>query len=283
LTYHAKRFLRGQDCQQQIVKTMLTSNAVLGSQIEFTQRSLSDWVKKAPKFAYYEVFAKKISTDCKEFNARLEDYVVKMHPSVIDNNIQMTNVLSAKAVDSCIVLHHAINAKFAEYQRDSTLKNVPTLFSRLDDSLYEAKFKAIALKIGSFNRWQQHTFLIIEMLHLKQLECVLIDKLMDLASRENPAVKLDKLLILVAPKKASVRVGEKFECDIMLGAYSSTANNIEIKCNGKKAAMKDGIAYFNFPLTKAGTQRLKAEATITNPATGQMQTIKSEFLYDVTE
>jgi gliding motility-associated protein GldM len=98
-------------------------------------------------------------------------------------------------------------------------------------------------------------------------------------------VKFDGFKVAIAPKKAYLTRGDKFEAEVYMAAYSkSNANNVSINVNGSGLPMKDGVAiYSTGPQNDLGEKTVSASATIKNPMTGETQTVKQDFKYEVGE
>jgi gliding motility-associated protein GldM len=96
-------------------------------------------------------------------------------------------------------------------------------------------------------------------------------------------IKLDKYIVAIAPKKAYLIAGkDKFEAEIAMGAYSSTANNITMTAQGSSVSVRDGKGQYTGGVeSNAGEKTFTATATIKNPATGESQTVRSEMKYEV--
>lgn len=96
-------------------------------------------------------------------------------------------------------------------------------------------------------------------------------------------IKLDKYIVAIAPKKAYLISGkDRFEATVVLGAYSSTANNISITGNGGGLPVRDGLATYSGGVESGtGEKTFTATASIKNPATGEVQSVKGEFKYEV--
>ena len=88
--------------------------------------------------------------------------------------------------------------------------------------------------------------------------------------------------LAIVPKKAVIIEGEKFEADLYLASYlSNPGSGLIITVNDESISIKEGIAHFKKNRSKIGLKTIKAQAKITNPATGETTTINSEFEYHV--
>jgi len=99
-------------------------------------------------------------------------------------------------------------------------------------------------------------------------------------------VVLDKFTVVSAPKKSYIIKGEKFETDVFLSASagSDSETGISISVNGQSLkADKDGVAKFTQNASGVGIKKYNAAITVTNPSTGEKNTYKKEFEYEVGE
>ncbi len=99
-------------------------------------------------------------------------------------------------------------------------------------------------------------------------------------------VVLEKFTVVSAPKKSYIIKGERFETDVFLSASAGTDSNtgIAISVNGKSLSPdKDGVAKFAQTANSVGIKKYNAAITVTNPTTGEKQTFKKEFEYEVGE
>ena len=92
----------------------------------------------------------------------------------------------------------------------------------------------------------------------------------------------DCFRVAIAPKKAAIIEGEKFEADIYLGKYGSYPNEyLIIAANDQILPVKDGVAHYSITEENVGLKRIKAQISIYNPFTGATKIIKNEFEYHV--
>ena len=93
--------------------------------------------------------------------------------------------------------------------------------------------------------------------------------------------KVDKFTVGVTPKKNYVILGETFEADVFLSAFSSKADNISINVDGRSLGVKDGIASYTDKPGSIGEKKYNVTINVRNPATGQVESVKKEFSYEV--
>jgi gliding motility-associated protein GldM len=94
-------------------------------------------------------------------------------------------------------------------------------------------------------------------------------------------IKFDAFNVAIAPKKSYLLRGEKFEADVYLAAYSKTANNVSISVNGSGLPVNQGVAKYSATAEGLGEKTVNASATLTNPFTGERQTVTGTFKYEV--
>lgn len=99
-------------------------------------------------------------------------------------------------------------------------------------------------------------------------------------------VVLDEFTVASAPVKSYIIKGEKFETDIFLTAFASSASNtgVSITINGARVPVdKNGVAKYSAIGSSTGVKKYNATVTVTNPVTGEVQSYKKEFEYEVGE
>lgn len=94
-------------------------------------------------------------------------------------------------------------------------------------------------------------------------------------------IKFDKFIPGVAPEKNYVILGEEFKADVFLSAFSSKLDNISINVDGRNLPLKEGIGSFSERASSVGEKKYTVSINIKNPATGQVETVKKEFSYEV--
>lgn len=97
-------------------------------------------------------------------------------------------------------------------------------------------------------------------------------------------VVLDKFTVVSAPDKTYIIKGEKFKTDVFLSAYAGadSKTGISISVNGRKLSVnKEGIASFEETAGSLGKKKYNVTASITNPVTGETDTYKKEYGYEV--
>ena len=99
-------------------------------------------------------------------------------------------------------------------------------------------------------------------------------------------VILDKFKVVSAPKKSYIIKGEQFTTDVFLSAAAGkqSETGISISVNGTSLkADSEGVAKFTQSASSVGIKKYNAAITVTNPSTGEKQTFREEFEYEVGE
>jgi gliding motility-associated protein GldM len=97
-------------------------------------------------------------------------------------------------------------------------------------------------------------------------------------------IKFDQFKVAIAPKKAYLIRGDKFEADLFLAAYSSNpGTNVSISANGQGLSLNAGVAHYETTPSGIGKQTVKATASVRNPLTGQTTSAEGSFEYEVGE
>jgi gliding motility-associated protein GldM len=96
-------------------------------------------------------------------------------------------------------------------------------------------------------------------------------------------VKVDAFEPAVSAPKGYVIRGDKYEADVFLSAYSTTANNISISVDGSNLAVKEGKAHYETGTSTPGTKTYKVNCSVKNPLTGETKNYPKDFTYEVGE
>ena len=90
----------------------------------------------------------------------------------------------------------------------------------------------------------------------------------------------DKFDVFSQSSKPYILLGEKYESEIALGAYSSQAQ-FSVSINGSSLSVVDGKAKYTATGSKVGEKKYTATITVVNPQTQEKETFKKEFSYEV--
>ncbi len=96
----------------------------------------------------------------------------------------------------------------------------------------------------------------------------------------------DKYQIVSAPEKSYIIKGEQYKADLFLSAAAGgdSKTGITIAVNGRSIPLdSEGKAPFVETATKNGVRRYTATATLTNPVTGETDSFRKDFEYEVGE
>ncbi len=96
-------------------------------------------------------------------------------------------------------------------------------------------------------------------------------------------MKPDAFEAVVAADKSYVIRGEELSAEIFLGAYSSTADNIAVRVNGRSVPVRSGKAVFNVRPDGLGSKDMDVKIDVTNPIDGKVETYTKTFKYEVGE
>jgi gliding motility-associated protein GldM len=100
------------------------------------------------------------------------------------------------------------------------------------------------------------------------------------ANMGNKVLVYDKFDVFSQSTKGYILLGETYEAEIALGAYSSQAE-FSVNVNGANLAIDGAKAKYTARPSSVGTQRYTATINVKNPMTGKTETVKKEFQYEV--
>lgn len=96
-------------------------------------------------------------------------------------------------------------------------------------------------------------------------------------------IVFDEYAAVISADKSYVIRGEQLSSEIFLSAFSTTADNVSIKVNGRPIEVKGGKALFNIRPNDIGSKSFLAEISMTNPISGKVKTYTKKFNYEVGE
>lgn len=97
------------------------------------------------------------------------------------------------------------------------------------------------------------------------------------------SIEFNTFKVAIAPRQASLVIGETFETDVYVTKYAinTGSNQIRLLHNNTDLPTKDGVAHYSKKERTLGKKVFKAKAIITNPMTGQIITSEGLFEYNV--
>ncbi len=90
----------------------------------------------------------------------------------------------------------------------------------------------------------------------------------------------DKIDVFASSEKPYILLGETYEAEIGLGAYSSQAE-FSVSVNGRNLQVMDGKAKYTARAASVGTQFYTANILVVNPLTGETERVTKRFEYEV--
>ncbi|MBR9922552.1 MAG: gliding motility protein GldM [Bacteroidetes bacterium] len=89
---------------------------------------------------------------------------------------------------------------------------------------------------------------------------------------------------VVSARKGYVIRGEKYEAEVFLSAYSTSAgDNTKIYVNGSQLDVESGRGTYTSSASSIGTKKYNVKIEVTNPVTGEVKEYAKEFEYEVGE
>ena len=102
-------------------------------------------------------------------------------------------------------------------------------------------------------------------------------------NRTGDHIKPDAFDAVISANKTYVIKGEQLSAEIFLSAFSTTADNISIKVNGRPLEVRNGKALLNLRPNEIGNKSFEAVVELTNPLTGEIKSYTKRFNYTVGE
>jgi gliding motility-associated protein GldM len=96
-------------------------------------------------------------------------------------------------------------------------------------------------------------------------------------------IRMDSYEPVMSSKTGYIIRGEKYEADVFLSAFSSTASNVSISVNGSGLPVTQGKAHYTASGESVGTKKYNVSINVKNPITGVVKNYQKEFQYEVGE
>ncbi|MFZ1675759.1 MAG: gliding motility protein GldM, partial [Saprospiraceae bacterium] len=119
----------------------------------------------------------------------------------------------------------------------------------------------------------------------KNTEATILNYLAGKVGTTTDAV-FEEFMVVSAAKKSYVIKGDTYEADIFLSAAagSDSKTSISINVDGRSLPVgADGVAKYTAGTSSVGIRKYNASINVTNPVTGETNTFKNEFEYEVGE
>ncbi len=288
-------------------KSMVKSNAALDESNAKMPQAIKDGAKKRESLAVYAERVEPTLQYADEFNSYLQNIIDTMINStggyVPDPETgQLTDKLNGeknKDVTTRILVDQGVGeqmkAKILEYRNkfisllDPEDVNVyaKDIALDIDDETWKKKKKKSWSEMNFNHMPLQAAIPIIRKFQndVKNSEATILNYLANKVGTTTDVV-LDKFTVVSAAKKSYVIKGEQYEADIFLSAFAGadSRTGISISVDGRSMPVdQEGIAKYTASASSVGLKKYNASITVTNPVTGETQTFKKEFEYEVGE
>lgn len=101
--------------------------------------------------------------------------------------------------------------------------------------------------------------------------------------KTNAVIKTDAFVPVIAADRSYVIRGEEYMGEVFLAAYSTTADNMIIKIDGRDYPVVDGKAVFTSRPSNLGLQRHQVDIELIDPISGETKVFQKPFSYEVGE
>lgn len=286
-------------------KSIQDSNVIVSNSNENMQRAIDKQANTDPKYATYKQQSDEVIRISKDFETYISGVTNELVTAAGGLDAKHTDGRPVKYKDKDIPTHLFLTegngkGRGAEVEKKIQDTRAKFLAAIADPKDREILSKQIALKVDEIPAGAEaKTWVDLKFAHMpvaavmptltkmiadaKTSETALLNYFMDKVSGKLE-MKLDKFRVAIAPKKAYLIRGDKFEADIYLGAYSSNpGQGLSISVNGSGLPIKEGVGHYETTPGGIGKQTIKATASIRNPATGEVTTAQGEFEYEVGE
>ena len=288
-----------------------SNKALDKSNVDIPQQ-IVDGSKKKKELEKYGNIAKEPGMISKEFS----EYVEKIWMDLVDKAGNKNGTVD----DGDYIVSHGVKKLKGIKNKDVTTRILVNggVGKQIKDKILETKAKYLNLidaedratfaneltmgiddeswKTSTKKSWEEYTF---RQMPLGAIQPIFTKFINDGKSSENAVlnyllskvgtdktVVLDKFTVVSAPAKSYVIKGEKFETEVFMSASASAASNtgIRISVNGANLPVdQNGVAKWSATAGEVGLKKYNAVVSMTNPVTGETQTFKRDFEYEVGE
>lgn len=181
------------------------------------------------------------------------------------------------------LLEEIEKAKIKGVLFDNTV--IERIMSKLPMEVDEESWKS-----SDKNSWEAYTFGYMPVAAVYPLltkfqndartsEALIINEMAGLIGKTS--LVFDKFDVFSSSLKPYILLGESFEAEIALGAFSSQAK-FSVSVNGSNIPVNaDGVANYKVTPNKVGEQSYRARVNLTNPLTGETEVTEKEFKFEV--
>ena len=287
-------------------KGIQDSNVIVSKSNGDMKKAIDEQAKTDPaKYTGYKNQADKVIEISKEFESYITGVTTELVTAAGGLDSKHTDGRPVKYKDKDIPTHLFLTAaggkgRGAEIEKKINDTRAKFLEAIVDPTDREKLSKSIALQVDQIPTGAEaKTWVDLKFAHMpvaavmpaltkmtadaKTSETALLNYFMDKVSGRIE-IKMDQFRVAIAPKKAYLIRGDKFEADVYLGAYSSNpGQGLSISVNGGGVPIREGVGHYETTPSGIGKQTVKATASITNPATGKVTSVSSDFEYEVGE
>jgi len=300
-------------------KGLIKSNKSLDDGNNSLPAAIRDGAKKKASLAKYADLidpGRQLSAEMNDYIAGIKDQLISDKGYVLDENGNETDELFAKKdyalVQTMLVdgpdgtgansMGEQLRTKLLAYKQgmmdlvedDPETKSVDekaefakSVSVQIDDETWQKKGKKSWQEMNFGHMPLQSVLPIFTKFQndIKSTEAAFLNYLAGKVGTTTDVV-IDKYTVVSAPDKSYIIKGEKYRSEIFLSAAASadSKTGISVSVNGKTLPTnKEGIAVYETTASGLGKKSYNASASLTNPVTGEVQSFKKEFSFEVGE
>lgn len=180
------------------------------------------------------------------------------------------------------------NGKVFGIKEDEVQSNINSVANKMPFNVDDKEWEGTDKKSWSEYKFKQMPVAAVLPLlsqmqaDLKSSEANMVNSMASLAGGR--VVEFDQFFPVVNADKSYVVAGESIKAKVSVGTYSSALDpsNVSMTANGRPLRINaDGVAELTIPASGQGQQTIPLSVTVTNPLTGEKNSGKSEFTYEV--
>jgi len=277
-------------------KSISESSNIINLSNDELMKSITD---QAEAYSQYEPFREK-GTAVREISGTFADYVAHLKQEVIDRSGGYDEKGQLKGLKNkdftTRFLVEEGRGEILEQKIRETRTNLLALVE--EETVRDQLGKNIPLKVNELPKdtdkenWSQFTF---QQMPVAAVLPILAKLQNDVRVAETSILnyfynkistssyKVNAFTPVVSANTGYVTVGEEFNAELFLSAYSNTTDNIRISVDGRTLPVRNGKAVFSNQPNQIGAQEHKMVIAFTDPLTGKTKRFNREFSYEVGE
>ena len=276
-------------------KSITDSNSVITLSNDYLMNAIS---KQAEAYQQFEPFKEK-GLALRIIVSNFNDYIGSLKKEIIEQSGGLDDHQKPRGIkDKDITTRLMVNQGRGDQLEQEIRKVKNDILTLIEEENSRKRLeKNIPLEIAPIpensdkTSWAQFTFqqmpvaAVLPLLtklqnDVKVAETTILNFLFD---KTNKDYKPDAFIPVVAANAGYVTLGKEYQAELFLSAYSSTADNVSIKVDGRSYPVINGKAVFSSRPKSIGEKIHEMIISFRNPLSNEVESYRKQFSYEVGE